>query len=187
VAETGNYQVKVVDASGGHPRQVTRGSFDSSAPRWSRDGRSIYFSSNRTGRDEIWRAPATGGGAEQITQDGGIVASESSDGKTLYYLKEGQGRWLCNRPAAGGEATKVGIKDVLGRNFVVFKDEIYYIHGRRTPEIRFYSFATGRDSVIAAVEPPVTLGFSVSPDRNTFLFTRERFAGASLMMIENFH
>jgi Tol biopolymer transport system component/tRNA A-37 threonylcarbamoyl transferase component Bud32 len=185
-SEAGKYQIKVVDASGGHPRQVTSTSFDSSAPRWSRDGRSIYFSSNRTGRDEIWRAPATGGGAEQMTHDGGIVASESSDGKTLYYLKEGPARLLYSRPVAGGQATKVGLKDVLGRNYVVFKDGIYYVHGRRTPEIRFYSFATSSDSLIATVEGPVTLGFSVSPDRNTFLFTRENFAGASLMMIENF-
>jgi hypothetical protein len=122
-----------------------------------------------------------------MTYDGGIVASESSDGKTLYYLNEGLSRSLSRRPVAGGEATKVGLQDVLGRNFAVFKDGIYYVHGRRAPEIRFYSFATGSDSVIAAIEGPVTLGFSVSPDRNTFLFTRESFAGASLMMIENFH
>ena len=121
-----------------------------------------------------------------MTHDGGIIASESTDGKTLYYLKEGPARLLYSRPVAGGQATKVGLKDVLGRNYVVFKDGIYYVHGRRTPEIRFYSFATGSDSLIATVEGPVTLGFCVSPDRNTFLFTRENFAGASLMMIENF-
>ena len=52
-----------------------------------RDGRWIYFGSNRTGRAEIWRAPGAGGRAEQVTNDGGITAVESTDGATLYYRK----------------------------------------------------------------------------------------------------
>ena len=88
---------------------------------------------------------------------------------------------------ASGDARKVGIQDVFARNFVVFKDGIYYVHaGERTLEIRFYSFGSGSDSVIASIEGRLTTGFSVSPDRNTFPFARTSPAGASLMMIENF-
>ena len=51
-----------------------------SEARWSRDGRWIYFASNRTGRDEVWRMPAAGGAPAQITRQRGAAAAESGDG-----------------------------------------------------------------------------------------------------------
>ena len=36
---------------------------------------------------QIWKAPAEGGNARQITRGGGCEAFEGSDGKTLYYVK----------------------------------------------------------------------------------------------------
>src|SRR5258708_10067364 len=61
-------------------------------PSGSRDGRWIYFSSNRargTWHDgEIWRMPAAGGEAIQVTRQGAHVGSESFDGKYIYFTKE---------------------------------------------------------------------------------------------------
>ena len=57
------------------------------APNWSADGRWIYFASNRSGRWQIWRRPAEGGEAVQVTRKGGVTAFESSDGQWLYYAK----------------------------------------------------------------------------------------------------
>jgi dipeptidyl aminopeptidase/acylaminoacyl peptidase len=42
----------VIDAAGGEPRQVTRGRFSEASPRWSPDGRSLMFVSDR--RDQPW-------------------------------------------------------------------------------------------------------------------------------------
>src|SRR5262249_37626461 len=48
--------VWVVDAAGGTPRQLTTGArFEEASPRWSRDGRSIWFLSDR--RAEPWFGP----------------------------------------------------------------------------------------------------------------------------------
>ncbi len=47
-----------VDGSG--LRQVTHDPADENTPSWSRDGRFIYFRSNRTGRDEVWRVRSRG-------------------------------------------------------------------------------------------------------------------------------
>ncbi len=38
-----------------------------SMPRWSADGRAIFFLSSRSGSSQIWRVPATGGAAIQVT------------------------------------------------------------------------------------------------------------------------
>ena len=52
-----------------------------------RDGRWVYFSSNRAGLWQIWKIPSGGGKAIQVTDNGGFVAFESADGKDLVYTK----------------------------------------------------------------------------------------------------
>jgi Tol biopolymer transport system component len=66
-AENGHWDVYVVDATGGRTDRLTQDASDESRPSWSRDGKWIYFESNRTRRTEIWRMPATGGGGTQVT------------------------------------------------------------------------------------------------------------------------
>lgn len=54
---------------------------------WSRDGKTIYFLSDRSGRDEIWKMAASGGRRAQVTRHGGAMALESSDRRFLYYAR----------------------------------------------------------------------------------------------------
>jgi len=76
-------------------------------PSFSRDGKSLYFSSNRSGVFEIWKIPITGGTAVQMTQNGGFVAFESVDGRTLYYTQTATGSSSLWRIAtAGGNPEK---------------------------------------------------------------------------------
>lgn len=55
-----------------------------------------------------------------------------------------------------------------------------------TTEICFFEFASDRSRVISSFEATLEVGFSVSPDRKTFLFTRYSSTGNDLMLIENF-
>src|SRR4029453_14307319 len=88
-SKEGKWNIKVVDSGGGPPRQLTDGPFSSPVPSWSHDGKWIYFTSDRSGRFEIWRVSPEGGAAEQFTKEGGYVALESGDARTLYYTKSG--------------------------------------------------------------------------------------------------
>lgn len=54
-------------------------------PAWSRDGRWIYFSSDRAGVSQIWTVPADGGVALPVTSTQASQAFESADGATLYF------------------------------------------------------------------------------------------------------
>ena len=72
-------------------RQLTKRSGDDARPAWSADGRSIYFSSDRGGRNEIWRMPAEGGDAVQITRQGGMAVLAAADGQRLYYRRSDSG------------------------------------------------------------------------------------------------
>jgi Tol biopolymer transport system component len=161
----------------------------SKVPSWSRDGKWIYFTSDRTGRWEIWRIPAQDGVAEQITSNGGYVALESADGKTLYYTKTGSywGTPLYASTLGGSEERRV-VEAIVGRGFDVLGDRIYYITaiGPRTAEIRFHELATGRSRIVSTIEATPGLGLSISPDRKRILFTKFVSGGADLMLIENF-
>jgi len=86
-AESGTWDVMLCDSSGRQTRALITHAADDKVPSFSRDGKWVYFSSNRTGRDEIYRVPFAGGEPVQITGSGGWVSFESNDGKSLYYAK----------------------------------------------------------------------------------------------------
>ena len=96
-------------ASRDHPR----GGRQQSIPSWSRDGHWIYFTSNRSGRDEIWKLavaggkPVAGAQAVQVTRSGGSAPQVSVDGQYLYYVKQGQDTRLFRMPVEGGEEQQV--------------------------------------------------------------------------------
>jgi dipeptidyl aminopeptidase/acylaminoacyl peptidase len=51
----------------GKPRRLTQHSANDTHPRWAIDGSGIYFLSARTGSQQLWRLPLSGGEAVQIT------------------------------------------------------------------------------------------------------------------------
>ena len=52
---------------GAQPRRLTTHRENDSSPEWSADGREIYFLSTRSGSSQVWRLPANGGEAIQVT------------------------------------------------------------------------------------------------------------------------
>jgi Tol biopolymer transport system component len=183
----GRRNVKLVESSGGQARQLTSGPFSNSAPSWSRDGKCIYFTSNRTGRFEIWRMPPQGGAAEQITHGGGYKAIESPDARTLYYTKSSEDGPLYAQPLDGSEERQV-LPEVAMRGFDVVEDGIYYLgYGSVSKlEIRVSNLVGGHSRVISPIGFWPNLGLSVSPVRKTFLFSLWTSVGNDLMLIENF-
>ena len=86
---TTSTDVWVISTDGGTLRQLTHDPGLENAPMWSRDGKRIYFVSNRGGPapwGDAWQIPAEGGAPTQITQGGSSpVKYESADGKELIY------------------------------------------------------------------------------------------------------
>lgn len=76
----------LVPGEGGAPKQLTA-KFDLSVgtPVWSRDGRTIYFSTNVLEAIEVYSADVATGAVKQLTQRGGStgIAEISRDGKTV--------------------------------------------------------------------------------------------------------
>ena len=86
-----------VPANGGDPRQLTAGPRSGSSPRWSPDGKTLAFLSDREEKEifQIYLLPRTGGEALQLTNlDGGVSIPGnldpivwSRDGKRIAYLR----------------------------------------------------------------------------------------------------
>jgi dipeptidyl aminopeptidase/acylaminoacyl peptidase len=106
-------QIYVVPVDGGTPRQITQDGNQNQRPRWSPDGKQIYFISNRGGGpspSQIWVMDADGAHARQITrlstEASGVLVSP--DGQRLVFLSnvfpECSADDVCNRKKIDEEA-----------------------------------------------------------------------------------
>jgi Tol biopolymer transport system component len=189
--ENGHADIWTIGVEGSGLRQVTRDPADDTVPSWSRDGRFIYFASNRTGRNEVWRVPAAGGADEQLTHDGGGFSFESFDGRTLYYVRAVTAApgSLMARPMAGGKEHTISgcVSD-----YAVAPRGIFYVECA-TPgapasgqeNLRYWDAATGRDRPVATLDADWIGGLSASPDGQSILYARSHLT-SDLMSIENF-
>jgi Tol biopolymer transport system component len=178
----GQYEIYVVAADGGAPRNITHNPADDINPSWSHDGRWIYFASDRSGRYEAWKVPKDGGEAIRVTRSGGYRLDESSDGKYVYYLKHVQ-QGLFRMPAEGGEEVQV-LPVCFG--FGVTAKGVYFMPDSRT--IRFLDTATGKVSTLASLDKPAPADdvMGVSPDDAYVVWSQVDRNTQDLMLVENF-
>jgi len=190
------------DGSGLH--QMTHRAGDRGPSSWSRDGRWIYFSSDRTGRREIWRLAVDGSSEQQVTREGGYFPFESWDGRTLFYkrMEHPVDGPLLARSTAGGQERSVA-KCVPDWSYAVASHGVFYLEcdppggvtlastsaANRNPRLtlRYWDAQTGRYRPIATLDTGGwgSYGMSLSPDGERILFTRVK-GDSELMMIENF-
>ena len=67
-ANKGVLDVWLHDLKSGQDRQLTRADGNHSDPRWSADGRWLYFLSTRSGSSQVWRVDFEGGDAKPVTE-----------------------------------------------------------------------------------------------------------------------
>jgi serine/threonine protein kinase len=85
--------VFAADLSKGDMSQLTNTNWNDRVPRWSPDGKSIAFQSQRSGTWEIWLMDADGSHVRQLTHQrtapGAVNPVWSSDGQRLAYSEQG--------------------------------------------------------------------------------------------------
>jgi Tol biopolymer transport system component/DNA-binding winged helix-turn-helix (wHTH) protein len=180
--DTGRYQVYTVSPDGGKLRQLTHGASASFGASWSRDGRWIYFASSAEGDAQVWKIPSQGGAPVQVTHNGGMAATESPDGKILYYNKAvGQGS-LWRMPVASGLEEKIA-NPIYRFNYAVADNGVYLTQGT---SINFLDFSTGAIRTVLKTPRP-DAGLTISADGRYLLFAQVDAIGSDLMMVDNFH
>jgi Tol biopolymer transport system component len=178
---------------GGASHRLTTEDSADVRPSWSRDGRWIYFGSNRTGDWQVWKIPSEGGTAIKVTSQGGREAFESTDGQWLYYTKYPPTQGIWRVAVAGGEESQAldhgyqGLWAVLDSGVA-----LVWSAPESVPVIEFFSFA--RRSLTTIRKLPENLlrtysfgmSLAVSPDGLWILYTSNDRSESDLVLVENF-
>jgi Tol biopolymer transport system component/DNA-binding winged helix-turn-helix (wHTH) protein len=147
-AIAGDSDVFVVSLDDGSSVRVTTGPESDGLAEWSSDGRWIYFTSDRSGRPEVWRVPVEGGEPSRLTREGGLQPQQGPDGRTLFYLDRlpagtfgvsGTSR-LMQVPVAGGKEEVVLDRIRFGLWSVTQNGIVFLTAGADADAIDFYGF-----------------------------------------------
>jgi Tol biopolymer transport system component len=184
----GQLEVYLVGIDGGPPVRLTHHPAHDSSASFSRDGKWIYFASDRSGRFEVWKMPPNPKASPvQVTRNGGFAPIESLDGKYLYYTKRAASGGLWKAPLEGGEETRIADRMLDWANFEVTQSGVYYI-ADRTPSapIYFYNSADASTKIIAQLQGRAAFGLTASLDGKTVLYTQLDHEASELALVENF-
>jgi TolB protein len=116
----GNQDLYVMPAGGGAERRLTTDPALDGLPRWSPDGRSVFFTSDRTGHYQIYQVPAEGGEAKRVRENAytEYQVDPSPDGKQLAFLSNQEGAehlWVMGLPAGDARVlVRHGRRSILG-------------------------------------------------------------------------
>jgi Tol biopolymer transport system component len=201
-ALTGRPDVATVPVTGGPTKVLTASRPNGGWPSFSRDGQWLYFCVVQPdGADKkarIWKMPAAGGAAVQVTKDPGTLAIESYDRRDLYYVEASERpSALWRVPLAGGAPVKV-VEGVLSAQFDLSENGIYFID-RAAPEagafytdrpgetrLQYFDMTTKRITTVLQNVGWAGLGMSASRDGRTVIFTRIDSSINELTLVDGF-
>jgi len=189
LGEDGHWDIWTIDVGGGPPRRFTTHPGDDYLPSWSRNGRFLYWSSDRAGARSIWRAPAEGGAEERVTKSEGAYSHEAPDAKTLLFQRMAWGGSPLLAAGIGRGVERTVFECVGFRGFVPHAAGIYHV-GCGLPlahdaPLYLLDPATGQDRLVGTLEK-YEFGLAVAPDGKSILYGIVQGEGSDLMLIENF-
>ena len=189
----------VVSVDGAPPIRLTNEPGFDGLTDWSADGRWIYFTSDRSGRIEIWKVPAEGGRALQVTRQGGMQPIEAPDGSTLYYLARppsgvsgvsGTTR-VMQVPIDGGEERAVTEEVRFGLWSVLDEGIVFVSIEPDADALDVYEFATRQRRRIGILPQRVSrvatlAGLAVAPDGRSAIVTVTDRWESDIMVADGF-
>ena len=96
-------QIYTVPVDGGSPRMITHEASSNTRPRWSPDGKRIFFISNRTDGSQVWSMDSSGSDAKEVTnlptEADGVTLSP--DGRLMLFTSDVYPECAGNDPKPG--------------------------------------------------------------------------------------
>jgi tricorn protease len=125
---SGNYDVYVMPAAGGKPRQLTFHSADDNVVGWTADGKRIVFTSVRGNGAfptvaTLWEISSEGGIETPLATDWGAWASYSPDGKKIAFTRH-PATWS-RKHYRGSYAADLWVEDLGAKSFTHLGDPDY--------------------------------------------------------------
>jgi len=187
----------VVDVASGEREQLTSHSMNNGDARFSPDGRTIAYASDRTGDEEIWLYHVDGRPETRFTQspESGGNPEWSPDGRRLVFLSSRQGDvpklFVANADGGGGARLLVDQPINVGRGGASVFDAVarwspdgaliaYRADGEAGPEL----WTVGSDGLDARKRLDGVTGFDWFRDSRRVLVTRRRGSETELLAVD---
>ncbi len=169
---------------------------DDVAPSWSRDGRWLYFASNRDGDWQIYRLTLDDASApERITLYGGVAAAEGPGGTLLVVRSEQDGLWRLRLGEDGlpldQQATPLPtrLSPADWANWTVEGNYVYVLERRFDGEvaiIRVDPLGREREWVASTTGVPEQPGLGVFPGARRFLVSQSERSDSDILLVRDF-
>jgi Tol biopolymer transport system component len=181
----------VTKVDGGFTQRLTMDESIEDSPSWSRDGKWIYFASNRSGEFQVWKMPSEGGTPMLVTQNGGKCPLESEDGRFIYYNDNESDPSVWKLPTSGCEPSLVLEAGEVRhhRYWTLWGESIVYRHldGSR---IRMFNTETKQFRTLATFslnQSRMPFGVTVSPDGQWILVPIWEPEEGDIVLVEDFY
>jgi Tol biopolymer transport system component/DNA-binding winged helix-turn-helix (wHTH) protein len=186
----GNADLYAIICDGGDARPLTTSAHDDLAPTFSPKGEWIFFASSRKDGWQIWKLPANGGRAIQITRQGGFAAQVSHDGRTLLFTKQDtSGVWQL--PIEGGAETWIfgEVESTDWGSWSPVENGVYFFRRADYPvpdTLAFFDFATRDVRMIHTSKrvPESDVALAVSRDGRRILYGQLDYRERDLVMVQ---
>jgi Tol biopolymer transport system component len=188
-----DWDVFVISETGGLPRKLTNDDFQNGCPSRSKDGRWIYYHSNRDGWYQICRVSVENGSTKQLTRTTTdatgrlrLAPRVAQNGDVLFWRDYG----IWSIPPEGGKETLMleGVSYYFW--WCTWKDNIVYI--RRDEEgkhlIEMFDLVSRDKTELHSLEEGTDpdIGLTVSSDGRWIIYS-EYEASVDLMLVEGFY
>ncbi|WP_156804544.1 winged helix-turn-helix domain-containing protein [Gallaecimonas xiamenensis] len=153
-------------------------------PRWSRDGKHLYFASNASGDWQIWRWDRSSDQPTQITRSGGYCGQPDDKEQFLYLTRvHTPGLWRMN--LADGSLAEVGTNITWQRcdGWQLAGSGIYYLTDRGEQHIHRYDLSSGTISEVLKLPQGYQAQFDISPDESEVLYTLPKKHQSELLLL----
>ena len=191
----GRGEVMVIQARGGEPVKVMMGKEQAVFSSWCADGKHLLVGADRGQGWQIYRQDPFGGKGVQLTLTGGLTATESPDGRELYFTRPGRpGLWrrvYKGKPAA--IEPQLVIPDLMYQDrwnwrLINEGDKVqrvaWVMRIQDSAFLMFFDPATEESSFLTELPGMAGPGLALSPGGDEIIYARTENMAADLMLLE---
>jgi len=183
----GKSQIYIAAIDGKNPIRTGDPSANGIFPTWSRDGKGLYFRTDRDGRPRIWRIELSAERSEPLLEFDALYAIDDETGAGFYVAEVGRPpalthvnlRTRVRRQVFAGIASPTAIATSRqGVYFLTAPDPA----GRS--ELRFLPRGTSDSIILRKLERPVDSGLGVSEDGRVVVYSQVDQEESTLVLVE---
>jgi Tol biopolymer transport system component/DNA-binding winged helix-turn-helix (wHTH) protein len=189
---TGHPEVYVVDIRELLPRKIVTNISEMFLPRWSHDGKWIYFLSGPSQAPRVYRCPEKGGNATALSSGPAFGVHEAFDEEALYFvdgLVDARLKKLFVNeigPSSSVEGMPL-LKDAA--LWTIVPGGVYFVPADAPHSICYFDFSTQQVRRITAVDRDFSSrngGLSVSPDGRWILYSQMDDVNSDIILVDHF-